>query len=49
MPANARGFSIRLPRDVTNRGDPFQKVGMFLNCVGSGQQALKGLLIQLQL
>jgi hypothetical protein len=50
MPADARGFSIRFLSDLTTcLGDLFQKIGMFLNCVGSSEQALKGLLIQLQL
>jgi hypothetical protein len=50
MLAHARGFGFRILIDLTTHlGDLFQKIGMLLNCVGSSEQALKGLLIQLQL
>jgi hypothetical protein len=50
MAADSRGLSFRFPSNLRkNLSDLFQEVGMLLDCEGSGQQALKGLLIELQL
>jgi hypothetical protein len=50
MAADSRGFGFWFPSNLRrNLGDLFQKVGMLLDCEGSGQQALKGLLVELQL